>query len=59
MAVGDLSFSMDDELLVNKADIRAIAPLNATLSTMDVELSASQLALNNIFVDIIGKVAMP
>lgn len=59
MAVGDLSFSMDDELLVNKADIRAIAPLNATLSTMDIELGASQLALNNIFVDIIGKVAMP
>lgn len=59
MAVGDLSFSMDDELLVNKADIRAIAPLSATLSTMDVELDASQLALNNIFVDMIGKVAMP
>ena len=59
MAVADLSFSMDDELLVNKADIRAIAPLNATLSTMDVELGASQLALNNIFVDMIGKVAMP
>ena len=59
MAVGDLSFSMNDELLVNKADIRAIAPLNATLSTVDVELGASQLALNNIFVDMIGKVAMP
>lgn len=59
MAVADLSFSMDDELLVNKADIRAIAPLNATLSTMDIELGASQLALNNIFVDMIGKVAMP
>ena len=59
MAVADLSFSMDDELLVNKADIRAIAPLNATLSTMDVELGASQLALNNIFIDMIGKVAMP
>ena len=59
MAVNDMSFSIDDELLVNKADARVIAPLNATLSTMDVELGASQIALNNIFVDIIGKVSMP
>ena len=55
----DLSFIMDDEQLVNKADVRMIMPLNATLSTMDVELGASQLALNNIFIDLIGKVSMP
>ena len=59
MTVNDLSFSMNDEQLVNNADIRMITPLNVTLSTMDVELGASQLALNNIFIDMIGKVAMP
>ena len=59
LTVSDLSFIMDNEQLVNKADIRMIMPLNATLSTMDVELGASQLALNNIFIDLIGKVSMP
>ena len=59
MTVNDLSFSMDDEQLVNKADVRMIMPVNATLSTMDVELGASQFAINNIFVDMIGKVSMP
>ena len=59
LTVDDLSFTMDDERLVNEADIRMIMPINATLSTMDVELGASQLALNNIFVDMIGSVSMP
>ena len=59
MSISDLSFIMDDEMLVDKADIRMIMPLNATLSTMDIELGASQMALNNIFVDMIGKVSMP
>lgn len=59
LAINDLSFIMDDEKLVNEADIRMIMPLNATLSTMDVELGASQLAFNNIFVDVIGKLSMP
>ena len=59
LTINDLSFVMDDEQLVNKADVRAIMPLNATLSAMDVELGASQLALNNIFIDMIGKVSMP
>lgn len=59
LAVNDLSFIMDEEVLLDKADIRMISPLDATLSTMDVELGASQFALNNIFIDIIGKVAMP
>lgn len=59
LTVNDLSFAMDDEKLVDKADVRMIMPLNATLSVMDIELGASQLALNNIFVDLIGKVSMP
>lgn len=59
LAVNDLSFVMDDETLVDKADIRMISPLDATLSTMDVKLGASQFALNNIFIDLIGNVAMP
>ena len=59
MSVNDLSFTMDDENLVNEADIRFISPLNATLSTMDVEFGNSQLALNNMFIDFIGKASMP
>ena len=59
ITVNDLSFSMDDESLVNEADIRFISPLNATLSTMDVEFGNSQLALNNMFIDFIGKASMP
>ena len=59
LAVNDLSFIMDEEVLLDKADIRMISPLDATLSTMNVELGASQFALNNIFIDLIGKVAMP
>lgn len=59
LAVNDMSFIMDKETLLDKADIRMISPINATLSTMNVELGASQLALNNIFIDLIGKVAMP
>lgn len=59
LAVNDLSFVMDEEKLLDKANIRMISPLNATLSTMNVEFGASQFALNNIFVDLIGKVAMP
>ena len=59
LTVNDLSFVMDDEQLLKKADVRMILPLNATLSTMDIELGASQLSLNNIFIDIIGKVSMP
>lgn len=59
IAVNDLSFSMDDETLVNKADIRFISPLNATLSTMDVDFGNSQLALNNMFIDFVGKASMP
>ena len=59
MTVSDLSFIMDDELLVNKADVRMIMPINAILSTMNVELGASQLALNNIFVDMMGGLSMP
>ena len=59
MYVNDLSFTMDDETLVNEADLRFISPLNATLSTMDVEFGNSQLALNNMFIDFIGKASMP
>ena len=59
IAVNDLSFSMDDETLVNEADIRFISPLNATLSTMDVDFGNSQLALNNMFIDFVGKASMP
>lgn len=59
LSLDDLLFVMDDETFVNKADIRLITPLDATLSTMDVKLGASQLAFNNIFIDMIGDVAMP
>ena len=59
MSVNDLSFTMDDETLVNEADLRFISPLNATLSTMDVDFGNSQLALNNMFIDFIGKASMP
>lgn len=59
MSVNDLSFTMDDETLVNEADLRFISPLNATLSTMDVEFGNSQLALNNMFIDFVGKASMP
>lgn len=59
MSVNDLSFTMDDVTLVNEADLRFISPLNATLSTMDVEFGNSQLALNNMFIDFIGKASMP
>ena len=59
LSMNDMSFTMDDEKFVDKADIRMIAPVDATLSTMNIELGASQFAFNNIFVDVIGKVAMP
>ena len=59
MYVDDLSFTMDDVTLVNEADLRFISPLNATLSTMDVEFGNSQLALNNMFIDFVGKASMP
>ena len=59
MYVNDLSFTMDDVTLVNDADLRFISPLNATLSTMDVEFGNSQIALNNMFIDFVGKASMP
>lgn len=59
LSLDDLSFVMDDEKFVDKADVRLITPLDATLSTMKVNLGASQFALNNIFIDFIGDVAMP
>ena len=59
LAVDDLSFAMDDETLLKDADIRFISPLNATLSTMNVEFDKSQLALNDIIVDFVGDAAMP
>ncbi len=59
LSLDDLSFVMDDEKYVDEADIRLIVPLDATLSAMDVKLGASQFALNNIFIDMIGDVAMP
>ena len=59
LTVNGLSFTMDDEQFVNNADIRMIMPIDATLSTMDVELGASQLAINNILVNMIGRVSMP
>ncbi len=58
LGLDDLSFVTDDETYVNKADVRLITPLDVTLSTMNVKLGASQLAFNNIFIDIIGEVAM-
>ena len=58
-AVDDLSFAMDGETLLKEADIRFISPLNATLSTMNVEFGKSQLALNDIIVDFVGDAAMP
>lgn len=54
LSLDDMSFSLGNELLLNKADINVKLPLNATLSTMDIELGESQLALNNIVVDLIG-----
>lgn len=59
LSLDDLSFVMDDEKYVDEADIRLMVPLDATLSAMDVKLGASQFALNNIFIDMIGDVAMP
>ena len=59
LSLDDLSFVMDDEKFVDKADIRLITPLDVTLSTMYVKLGASQFALNNIFIDFIGNVSMP
>lgn len=59
LSLDDLSFVMDNEKFVDRADIRLITPLDATLSTMNVKLGASQFALNNIFIDFIGDVAMP
>ena len=59
LSLDDLSFVMDDEKFVDKADIRLITPLDVTLSTMDVKLGTSQFALNNIFIDFIGNVSMP
>lgn len=59
MSVNGLSFTMDDETLVNGVDLRFISPLNATLSTMDVDFGNSQIALNNMFIDFIGKASMP
>lgn len=59
LSLDDLSFVMDDENFVDKADVRLITPLDVTLSTMDVKLGASQFALNNIFIDFIGNVSMP
>ena len=59
MSVNDLSFVMDDEALVKEADIRFISPLNVSLSTMDVEFGYSQIALNNMFIDLIGEASMP
>lgn len=58
MAIDDLSFIMDEELLVDKADLRMIAPLDVSLSNMDIELGNSQLALNNIMIDLVGKASM-
>lgn len=59
LSINDLSFVMDNENIVDKADFRMIVPVNATLSSMDVQLGASQLAINNIMVDLAGRVAMP
>lgn len=59
VSLDDIVFVMADETYVDNADVRVIMPLNATLSTMDIELGASQVALNNIFINLIGKVAMP
>ena len=59
LAVNDMSFVMDDEALVKEADIRFISPLNATLSTMDVDFGNSQIALNNMFIDFVGEASMP
>ena len=38
LSLDDLSFVMDNETYVNKADVRLITPLDATLSTMNVKL---------------------
>ena len=59
MTVTDLSFIMDDEKLVDKADLRMIMPLDATLSSMNVKMDNSQLALNDIMIDLVGEVSMP
>ena len=59
LALDELSFLMDSETLLDKANVKMIVPLNANLSTMNVEFGASQFALNNIFIDIIGKASMP
>lgn len=59
LAINGMSFVMDDVALINNANIRFISPLDATLSTMDVEFGNSQFALNNIFVDFAGRAAMP
>lgn len=58
LGLDNLSFAMEDEKLLNNADVRMIVPLDATLSTMNVEFGTSQFALNDIFVNLLGKVAM-
>ena len=50
---------MGNENLIDNVDLRLILPLNANISTMDFELGKSQIALNNIIIDLIGSLAMP
>lgn len=59
VSLDDIVFVMAEETYVNNADVRVIMPLDATLSTMNIKFGASQLALNNIFINLIGEVAMP
>lgn len=59
MSVDDLSFLMDNEKLLDKADIAMISPLKLNLNSLDVEMGASQLAFNSILLDFIGNVSLP
>lgn len=58
-SINNLTFSMGNENLIDNVDLRLILPLNANISTMDFELGKSQIALNNIIIDLIGSLAMP
>lgn len=58
LSLDNLSFAMENEKMLDNADVRMIVPLDATLSTMNVEFGMSQFALNDIFVNLLGKVAM-
>ena len=59
MSLKALSYSIDNDTLVNNIDLEFIAPVNALLNNMDIEFGKSQLAINNMAMELCGKVVMP